>query len=563
MHHQDDESVADDEGQQDQKREVDRRTFIRQAGIFGGAVVLGATGSRRLLSTEGVVKRQAREGVTKRQASRSGGKITYAQSEATENTDPAYDILVYPSAEEVSLTIYDNLVTFDSKMGLVPQLATSWDVSPDKLTWTFHLRRGVTFADGTDFDADSLVTCAERDTNPLNTNDEWTTVFKKWKAVDPYTVELTTYTPFSGTLNYLAKYSGAITSPKTPKAKQSHPVGCGPYKVSKFEAGVQTTVVPFDAYWGGKPALDEITFRYVPDNETAMSMLETNEAQVMDNVSPTQAAALSGELRLLKKLTARSFFVEFNLLRPMFQDVRVRHALNYAVDSSGIIKSILNGYGEPMNSPASPTLPGYKAVGEYAYNPRKARELLSAAGWTPGSDGVLQKDGTRLAFNLTNGESQFPNGDVVCEAVQSNLNSIGCDVTIHEIPAASFFSALRVPPSKQTLDTVLFGFNPSNDQMEYLLSAMWQSNPTSKAVQVWNVSWYSNKLVDKWINGVNQSFSSTEQNTLYADIQKTIWDEAPAIWLYTPYQLSAVRKSVEGVYVEPIVYTMVRNAHLV
>jgi len=536
---------------------IDRRTFLWGLGAAGGFAALGPVG--RLGKSVAIGK-----AASLRAAALSGGGIVYAQSEAVENTDIAYDVLVYPSAEEVTMTTYDRLVTFDSKMNLVPQLATSWRVAADKVTWTFDLRKGVKFSDGSDLNADAVVSNALRDTNPLNANTEWTSIYSRWRAVGPYTVQLTTHSPFSGVLNYLAKYEGGIVSPQTPKGKVLHPVGCGPYSVSTFNPGASTTVQRVSNYWAGPPALENITFRYVPDGETALSMLEAGEAQVMDNVLPVQAKSIEagGTIQLLKALTARSFFIEFNLLRPIFQDLRVRQALNYAVDTKAIISAIWEDFAEVMKSPASQTLPGYTPVGEYSYDPAKASALLSAAGWVRGSDGVLAKDGMKLSFNLTNGEGQFPQGDLVCQAVQAYLNKIGCQVTIREIPAASFFASLLVPRDKQELDTVLFGFNPSNGMMAYVIRAMWLSNPTKVAPYSWNVSWYSNSSVDRWLSQLDEEFEVSAQNALLARIQKQIWDDAPAIWLYTPYQLSAASRSVEGVYVLPIVYTIVRNARV-
>lgn len=543
---------VDNEGELFWENRLGRRKFLKGVGALAG--VAGAVPLISSCSSSG----PAQSPVSK------GGSIVYAQSESVENIDPAYDVLVYPSAEEVVMTVYDRLVALDQDNNLVPQLATSWEVSPDKLTWTFHLRKGVMFSDGTAFDANAVVQDAHRQENPLNTNPEWNTIYNKWHVVDPYTVAVTTEAPFSGLLYYMARYDAGMVSPKTPGKKVLDPVGCGPYKVSQFTPGTQVTVTGFKGYWGGAPPLDQITFRYVPDNTTALAMLQEGEAQVMDALDPSQAQSVisSDNIQLLKKLSARSFFVELNLTRPMFQDLRVRQALNYAVDKQAIVKTILDGYGYVMDSPASPTLPGYRSVGSYPYDPSKAKSLLTAAGWKPGPDGVLQKDGTRLTFNLTNGVGQFPQGDSVVQAVQAYLNQIGCQVTISNVPAASFFASLRVPPAQETFDTVLFGFNPSNGQMSYLIKDMWQTNSTSGAPDEWNVSRYSNKNVDRWLSQYNSSFSSTQQNELLANIQKAIYEDAPAIWLYTPYLLSAVSNSVSGAYIMPIVYTMTRSARL-
>ncbi|MHB1533064.1 MAG: ABC transporter substrate-binding protein [Acidimicrobiales bacterium] len=493
--------------------------------------------------------------------------LIYAQSVAVQSLDPSLNLLVYPAAQEVLEAVCDKLVTLDQRLNPTPQLATAWKVSTDNLTWTVTLRKGVVFQDGTPLNAAAVVADAQREANPLNPYKIWRTRYASVTAAGPYTVKITTKEPFAVLPYYLARVDGSMVSPtaaaKYGQSFSAHLVGSGPFQLTKLVPGTSASASRFARYWNGAPREPGIQFTYIPDSQTRLSLLQAGQADVIDNILPTDVATLKGNsnIQILHAVGARPFFIELNLNKPMFQDVTVRRALNYAIDKKGIVQTIFAGYAAAADSPASPALAGYKKVGSYGYDPAKAKQMLAGAGWTPGPGGVLQKNGQQLKFNIVNGKGQFPQGDLVVQAVQQNLNAVGCSVTITEVPAASFFSYLRVPRGKETFDSFLFGFNPSNGELGFLLQNLWQSNSTSTGTpDDWNMMWYSNPQVDSLIGKAFSTFGQSARDALYGQIQQLVWNDAPCIWLYSPDILGAASTQVRGAYVSPLVYTELRNA---
>jgi ABC-type transport system substrate-binding protein len=499
-----------------------------------------------------------------------GGKIVYAQSVAITQADSSRLMLVYPAASELSFLVCNNLVQFDQKLTLQPGLAESWQLSNDQLTWTFKLRKGVAFQDGTPFNAQAVQAYATRVADPKSNspNQNLWNQYTDIKAIDDTTIAFSTAKPYAPTLHYLAQEAGGIASPaaiaKYGDDYQHHPVGTGPYKVDAFTPGRSVTCSRFDGFWGGKPALDSVEFRSVPEAQTRLSLLETGEVDIIGDISPTDVERVSkgANTTLLRSPGVRPFWIEFNLNLPIFQDVKVRQAMNYAVDKDAIVKNLFAGYATTIDSPVAPTLPGYAKAGSYPYNPDKAKQLLAEAGWTLGQGGILQKNGAPLKFSLLTGDGQFVQDVLVSQAVQANLKAIGCDVSIQKVEASSFFGYLRLPPDQAKYETVFFGFNPSNGDVGYHLNALFHSNRDRlKVPDIWNLMWYKNDQVDSLLDEANVTVDEQKRFDALGKAQKLIWDDAPMIWLYAPDLLAGTRKNVQGAFLWPTVFMSLRGAY--
>lgn len=502
-------------------------------------------------------------------APKTGGTLVYAQAQAVNQADSTRIMLVYPAAQDVSNVVTNKLVDFDAKMKIQPSLAESWEVSQDGLTWTFQLRKGAKFQDGTPFNAQVVQTHWQRLIDPQNPSPNrnlWLN-FKEVKPVDEYTVQLVTEKPFAPTLYYIAQEAGGIASPtaieKHKDNYQRNPVGTGPYMVESFVPGSRVVLKRFDDFWKGKPPLDKIEFVHAPEAQTRLSMLEAGQADVINDISPTDAQRLASNpnLQLLRTQGLRPFWIEFNLTVPLFQDVRVRQALNHAVDKEAIVKNIFMGYAAVQDSPASPAIQGYKKIGVYEYNPDKAKQMLAEAGWRAGANGILQKDGQPFKFTLMTADGLFSNDVVVTEAVQANLKAIGCDVTIQKIEAASYWGVLRKPQQEMTMQACFFGFNPSNGDLGYHLAWMWKSNTApEKGPTAWNLMWYKNERLDQLLTQADQTVDETKRMELLGEGQKLIWDDAPMIWLYVPDLLGGASKKVQGVFIWPTLFYSLQGA---
>jgi peptide/nickel transport system substrate-binding protein len=368
-------------------------------------------------------------------------------------------------------------------------------------------------------------------------------------------------------LNYLAHGSGGIPSPTAIDQfgadYPANPVGTGPYKLDSFTPGTELNLVPNETFWGDPAKLEKITFRATPEVSSRVLSLDAGEADLGNDLPQEEVDrfAAGGDLQLLQRSGLRTFWIEFNLNREIFQDVNVRKALNHAVNKQSIVDNLFLGYATVLDSPAAPSIQGHISAGTYDYDPEKAKQMLADAGWTAGDDGILQKDGTPLKFTINTAEGEYPKDIQVVEAVQADLKAVGADVEIWKVEAASRWDYLKLPKDQAEYDTLIFGFNPSNGDLGYHLNAVFKSNTDPAAAPaVWNVMWYSNPDVDALLEQAQSTVATDERLELLGQAQQLIWDDAPMIWLYVPDLLVGARSNVEGVYIWPTVFTVVRDA---
>lgn len=497
--------------------------------------------------------------------------LVYAQNVPVTSMDTASAAVgtVYPAGYEPMFLVYDNLAGFNNKMQILPQLATEWSVSRDGLTWTFRLRRGVTFHDGTPFNADAVVFHIQRQIHPGTNRSNrvlWDPI-SGVRKVDDFTVEISTQQPYGALLNTLAHGSGGIVSPTAVRRLGDGfaraPVGTGPYAFERLDVGTELVLRRNDHYWGGRPGFSQIIMRHIPDPTTRIALLVGGRADIINAVPPENVAELqrNPNVEVIAQPALRTFGFAFNLNLPFFQDVRVRHAFNFAVNRSPVIKSIFKDYATPIDSPLSPFTSGYAPIRAWPYDVDRAKALLAEAGWRPGPDGVVRKDGKAFEISVLTPIGLLPKDIEVTQAFQHFLRVIGVRATINRVEPAAFWDFLRVPPGRIAWDMVLFGFNPSNADGWYQLSALFESNPTRDALpRQWNFTWYSNPEVDKLLNQAEQMVDQTKRGQFLAPAARIIWNDAPWVWLYAENVIVAKRKEIKNVDVWPVIFTILRNA---
>lgn len=496
--------------------------------------------------------------------------LVYAQSIAISSLDTAgMQPQGYPAAYEASFAIYNGLVKFDDELKFKPDLATEWAVGKDGLTWTFKLRQGVKFQDDTPFNADAVVYAYERMLNReinVGAYPLWAPISKVAK-VDDNTVQIITKEPYGGLLNVMAHGSALIPSPeaikKYGKDYSLHPVGTGPYTVEKFDPGTELVLKRNDNYFGGKPAQDQLVFRYVADPSARIAALQSGQADVIDAVPVENAAQLKSDpnVDVIIKPGLQVFGIALNQKSELLQDQKVRQAFNYAIQKEAIVKVIFKDLATVMTSPLAPNTTGYVKSGEYKYDQDKAKQLLADAGWKPGTDGVLEKNGKKLKLKLRTPEGAYPNDVKVAEAIQNQLKSVGVAVDIEKVEKATFWNGLKVPAAKATYDMVLWGYNPSHGDGYIHLDAMFATNPSpDQNAPQWNYIWYSNSQVDNLLKEAKKTVDLAQRTELLGQVEKQIWDDAPYIWLYSNNIITAKKKNVSGVHVLPVVFTLVQNA---
>ncbi len=299
--------------------------------------------------------------------------------------------------------IYDTLVGYQgANLQQMPMLAESWKLLDDR-TWEFKLRQGVKFHNGDDFTAADVVYSFEQYKSGKSPRGIYAEEVASVEAVDPYTVRFTTRGPNpSLPANLASLYI-------VPRARErlgddafaAHPIGTGPYQFVEFDRGQQLVLEANPSYWQGQVSPQRLVLRTITDPTTRVAELKTGGVQVIEAPPVNQLAELdtaTTEPVVIKG--ARLIMYAFNTTKPPFDDVRVRQAVNYAVDRESILKSVLEGHGELLHGPFSSAWMGYDpSIKPYPYDPAKAKQLLAEAGYPNGfettfnhSTGALLKD---------------------------------------------------------------------------------------------------------------------------------------------------------------------------
>jgi ABC-type transport system substrate-binding protein len=499
--------------------------------------------------------------------------LVYGQSVPVTDLGPAYGaFLNYPAGYEVAFVLYDRLVTFDEELNIEPQLATSWETSDDGRTWTFKLRDGVKFHDGTDFNAEAVKFNVERmmDSERNTTNRPLWNPISGASVIDDYTVQITTAEPYSMLLNTLAHGSGAVVSPTAvemygDEGITTNPVGTGPYQLNSFNPGQEVVLSAFEGYWAGRPYLDQLVFRYIPEASTRIAALRSGSVHVVDGVSPQLASSLRNDpnVSVLTKPGLRPMGFVMMTQRPPLDDVRVRQALNHAVPREAIARTLFQGFAQSSDSPLAFNTFGHRGIGGYEHDPEKASALLAEAGWTDtDGDGVLDRDGEALELTIYTPEGLFPGDIDVTEVTANALGEVGIATNIVKIEKGGYWSHLRYAPAEIEWDIAMFGFNPSNAGGTYHLDALFTSNPDESGTPAaWNIARYHNEEVDALIGEAKVTIDPQSRANLLGQVQEIVWEDSPYIWLQVNEIISAARSDIEGVEVWPVIFTVIRNAN--
>ena len=344
-----------------------------------------------------------------------------------------------------SMLVYENLVDFDNGE-IVPGLAESWEYNDDKTELTFHLRQGVTFHNGEQFNAEAVKTNLEhKQSNPSFYTLKGITDITEMEIVDDYTITLHYDHPFYA---YLQDFCWPDVNPMSapefiiPGDFQtiSGVAGTGPYIYDEYVAGEYTRFVRNEDYWGEKPYWDEIIVKYIPDSTSRLQALQTGEIDMIYGGSLLsyeeydQALAMDGIAGQMADKDTRVQVITTNATRPYMSDLRVRQAVAYAIDKEELSLAISNGYEPPADIPATRDTPyaDIELETTYDYNPDKANQLLDEAGWVMNeSTGIREKDGEPLNLLLTLEADHNAVSMPTAEVIKSQLVEVGIDVTIY------------------------------------------------------------------------------------------------------------------------------------
>ncbi len=488
----------------------------------------------------------------------------------------------------ISDYVHSSLVDFDDKINVVPKLATSWEVSEDGKVWVFHLREGVKWHDGQPFTARDVAFTFLSILHPEYTGvrlrnyssllgfDEYQEklsqirsdykdkkiteeeykqaimeAFEEFKAggaikiIDDHTIQFTLSEPYAPFLvqsmamgiipeHILKDHMGATMKDHDFTRK---PIGTGRFKFKEWKTGEYISVVANDEYYEGRPYLDEIVVKIIPDQNTVMAALETGEID-MGGITPEAFERFSQmkHLQIFEGPTFSYTYMGYNLTNPLFQDVRVRQAIAHAIDKETIVAELFQGHGIPAWSHGSPARWDYNPdVPKFEYDPEKAKQLLAEAGWKDtDNDGILDKDGVKFKFLLqTNQGNKIREQAAVI--IQQQLKEVGIEVEVELVEWNTFVNKVLLA---KNFEAVIVGWALGVDPDAF---SIWHSEGGP-----FNFISYQNERVDYLLEQGRKVMDQEQRKEIYAEFQKILAEEQPYLFLYFPNALTAVNVRVKG-----------------
>lgn len=443
--------------------------------------------------------------------------------------------------------IYETLFKYNAEMELTPELATGYTQVSDTV-WDIHLREGVTFHDGTPFNADAVVYSIGRVTDESNSRSSEYDHIASVVAQDDYTVRITTTDPYAPTI---ASLTDPLVSMVSPDASDlaTDPVGTGPFMYDSNEFGASLSVVRNPDYWGGGVKLEDATLTYVRDSTTRATMLESGDVDMARGLPYPQVSTIEGDpdLDVVGKETMRVYFMFVNTEKAPLDDVRVRQAINYAIDRDEVVDVALEGVGGVSAKGVFPSIFPWAndELAGYSHNQATALALLEDAGITDiDGDGTLEYDGADFTLNIKTYTSRAAMQPSV-EVIQSQLEDIGIVVTTDFTGSGPVKEAMTA--GTYDLAFYSYGVAPSGDP-DYYLTAHFDSTAGYKE-NGWTR--YSNATVNSLLASAREEMDLDKRKDYYDQAQAIIVEESPEMFIFHEKELVGYDNKVIGYEIYP------------
>jgi ABC-type transport system substrate-binding protein len=448
-----------------------------------------------------------------------GGALTIALSAEPVDTDPANTGGTPSAAAE--MLMYNGLVNLTPEQQIVPDLAESWTAADD--TWTFKLRQGVKFHDGTPFNAAAVKYTFDRylvNSEKVRRAGDWGPYLASVEAVDDATVQFKTKGIDAFFLNRLAGEVG-IPSPtqlqKLGKDYLKNPVGTGPFKFKEWVPGVNITVVRNDDYFGDKAYLDQVIMRPISEDTTRALALQSGEVQMATPVTPELISQLQSDpnINIVSRATTLNLMFGMNNTRSPFDNVKVRQALNYAIDRDAIVKNVYSGLAQAMQGAVPQAALNYAPVSGYTYAPDKAKQMLADAGFASG-----------FTASLTGTRGRYFKDFELMQAIQQYLKAVNVTTNINIVEWARYLELVRQPPDQTPMEMWLDGWNGGTAAS--LFQQRWNCNSFAPNGQ--NVHGFCDSAIDQLVAQAGTTLDGARRQDLLTQAQQMISVDAPSIW---------------------------------
>jgi len=463
---------------------------------------------------------------------------------------------------KVTHQIFDTLVEFkEGSTEVEPWLATEWQVSDDGRVWTFELRQGVKFHDGTAFNAEAVVFNFERwmhSDNPYRYPDQKfeyyaymfggfddKSVIETVEAVDEYTVRFTLREPLAPFLQNLAMPCFAIASPEAIKKYGAdfgrHPVGTGPYKFVEWIPDQQITLEAFDEWWGGPPKTKRIVYRAIKDNSARLAELKAGTIDVMEDPNPSELGTVDpSRFEILYREPNNVGYLALNNDKEPFHDVRVRQAIAHAINKQAIVEAFWGELGQVAKNPMPPTMMGYNdAVQDHEYNPDKAKGLLAQAGYPNGFETEL--------WAMPVPRPYMPEPQKIAEAIQQHLAKVGirAEIVTHE------WDIYLEKTGNGEHPMALLGWVGDNGDPDNFLYVLLDKD-NAKTPGAGNIAFYRSDEVHRLLVQAQRNLQPDERERLYQQAQEIIKRDVPMVPIAHARAPIIARKGVEGLVPSPL-----------
>ena len=472
----------------------------------------------------------------------------------------------------VQRLMMDGLFGFDDDMKIIPMLATGYEANDDATEFVIKLREGIQFSDGTPWNAEAAKANLDRwgdKTLGLKRTTLLCNILDKTEVVDEYTVKVTLAESFGAFIPTLAHPACVCVSPaviaKGNEEAASNPVGTGQYTFVEWVAGEHTTIALNKDWWGydaeicGGTALADpdagfktITFKPVSEGATMVAMLQAGDAQVIWPVPTENMEGLKGDSNVAvgqaTGIVAR--YLLMNNQKAPFNDVRVRQAINYAINKDAYCAVVKNGIAAPAQSIIGPAVQHFKANDPYPYDPEKAKSLLAEAGYPDGFK-------TTIMCNTTTSNLKQ------AEFYQQQLAIVGIDVEIVALENAVLNQRVQdvdVPGAEAEVELYISGWSPSTGDADWGIRPLLAIE--SEPPMSYNMCYYENQEFDQLIHDALATADESKRAELYATAQDIIWEECPLISVCIDDNTWATSSKITDVKVYPDGAVNLRNGKM-
>ncbi len=459
------------------------------------------------------------------------------------------------SSSEVSGQIYNGLVRYDKDLNFEGDLAQSWEISADGLEIVFHLRHDVKWHDGEPFTSADVLFTYQLLIDPQTP----TAYSERYKQVaeasapDEYTFKVRYAKPLASAL---ISWAMAI-HPKhllegqpiaeSPLARA--PIGTGPFRFVEWSPGEKIVLERNEDYFEGAPYIKRIVYRIIPDLTTMFLELQSGGLDYM-GLTPLQYARQTTAPAFVRRFNRFRYpafaytYLGYNLHRPLFQDKLVRQALSYAINKKELVDGVLMGLGQPANGPYKPgSWPHNPNVNSYPYNPDKAAQMLSSAGWVDSDgDGIRDKDGKPFEFTIVTNQGNDQRIKSA-EIIQRRFQQVGVKVKIRVIEWASLLKEFIHPGN---FDATLMGWTVPIDPDGY---NVWHSSKIGTGQL--NFIGYKNSRVDELLERGRRTLDQQQRKIIYDEFQQILAEDQPYTFLFVPDSLPVVAKRFRGIKEAP------------